>query len=534
MGIHLREILESDFFIESKVLAGRKGLGRIVQGVSSQDAPTGGQWARGKELILSTGYFFKDNIEYFKEIIIEANKNDSAGIGIKVGRYLDEIPEEIIELCNSLDFPLIDLPKNAAWIEIANAINEIALDIHIEKLNNFIQIYGNKDRDRKVKEIIESLSLDIEKPVEVYDFCKNKIYSSSNRNIKNVPLDDYNYIWNPDSKHEKKSLSEKFDIFRIKSFENDRKNLRTVVPIEIDDIILAYLVVWENQERSDYYDLYIIRLSFILLLHEYGSMYFESSLKDKYQDELILQVINNEFENETKMVKRILDTNELYLCISIKQLNNKIDLYEHREKISRCIYRVFRRNEVVFGLIDKDEIVILYISDKSLNEIDNLVQAGLKEVIKGFEDEIQKSKFVAGVCGDLVNIKDIKNRYTESLQTINISKYIYPNSKVIFYDDLGPFKFINLEEFKEENMSIYTKYIEPLTLQEDGQDFILTLKTFLENNLNYSLASNKLFVHSNTVRYRINKIKNLVDIDFDDSMERLKLEIVLKFLKLFK
>ena len=61
--------------------------------------------------------------------------------------------------------------------------------------------------------------------------------------------------------------------------------------------------MWQNQERSDYYDLYIIRSSFILLLHEYGSMYFESSLKDKYQDELILQIINNEFENETKMVK---------------------------------------------------------------------------------------------------------------------------------------------------------------------------------------------------------------------------------------
>lgn len=87
--MHLREILESDFFIESKVLAGKKGLGRIVQGVSSQDAPTGAQQARGKELILS--------IEYFKEIAIEANKNDSAGIGIKVGEYLDEIPEEIIK-----------------------------------------------------------------------------------------------------------------------------------------------------------------------------------------------------------------------------------------------------------------------------------------------------------------------------------------------------------------------------------------------------------------------------------------------------
>ncbi|WP_406243270.1 PucR family transcriptional regulator [Tissierella carlieri] len=82
-------------------------------------------------------------------------------------------------------------------------------------------------------------------------------------------------------------------------------------------------------------------------------------------------------------------------------------------------------------------------------------------------------------------------------------------------------------------MSIYNEYIKPLTLEEDGQELIITLKSFLECNQNYSLTAEKLFVHNNTVRYRINKIKNLIDMDSEDSVERLKIEIVLKFLKLF-
>ncbi|WP_353095956.1 PucR family transcriptional regulator ligand-binding domain-containing protein [Tissierella praeacuta] len=533
MGVSLREILASDFFLEARVLAGKEGLDRIVQGISSQDAPTGGQWARGKELMLATGYLFKDNIEYLKEIIIESNECNAAGLGIKVGRYLDEIPEEIIDLCNELKFPLIDLPKDAAWMEIGNAINEIAIDRYIEKLTGFIQVYGNKDHDRKIKEIIEGLYNNIGKPVEVYDFCKNKRYSVFDKNIKNNELSDYEFIWNPGSKHEKKNLSEKFNMFRIKNLESEDDSQRIVLPIEIDNIVLAYLVVWEDQEKSDYYDLYTIRLSFVLLLHEYGSIYFENTFKDKFQDELIQQIIDSNFQNETQIIKKVLDTEGSYLCISVKQFSDEISLYDHREKISRCIYNIFQRDEMIFGLTGKDEMVMIYKKNKDIHEIKEFIKTSINQLIRCIENEITKGKFVAGVSPGFVDIKDVKNSYTESYKTIDISRYVYPESKVIFYDDLGPFKFINIEEFKKENMSVYNEYIKPLTLEEDGEELIITLKSFLECNQNYSLTAKKLFVHNNTVRYRISKIKDLIKIDNEDSIERLKIEIVLKFLRLF-
>lgn len=515
------------------MLAGKGGLNRLVQGISVQDAPTGAQWVKGKELLLSTGYFLKDNTEYFKELIIESNEKSSSGIGIKVGRYLEKIPEEIIDLCNILNFPLIDLPKNAAWIEIANAINEIALDRHIKKLAGFIQTYGVKNHYKKIMEVIESLSYEVGKPVEVYDFLNKKIYSSFDKNIKATRLNDWEHIWNPDSQHEKTMLSDRFVIFRIKSMENGVKSIRTVIPLEIDNVMLAYLVVWENEEINDYYDLYIIRLSFILLLHEYGSVYFENSLKDKYQDELINQVIEGDFQNETQIVKNILGEERLYLCICMRQFSEKISLYKHRGKISRCMYHIFRRDEILFGLTCKDEIVMLYMSNKSLDEVSNFIKLSINEVIKCLEKEIEGGNFTAGVCSGFTDVKDVKGSYVESLKAINISRYISTKSKVTFYDDLGPFKFYNIDEFKKENMSVYNKYIKPLTLEEDGQELILTLKGFLECNLNYSLTANKLFLHNNTVRYRIKKIEKIINIDWEDSTERLKIEIILKFIELF-
>ena len=87
--------------------------------------------------------------------------------------------------------------------------------------------------------------------MEVYDFLqKTRYIQHLIKSIKNTKLSDYEFIWNPDCKHEKESLSEKFHMFRIENLENKEDSLRIVLPIEIDNIVLAYLVVWENQREK--------------------------------------------------------------------------------------------------------------------------------------------------------------------------------------------------------------------------------------------------------------------------------------------
>lgn len=50
--------------------------------------------------------------------------------------------------------------------------------------------------------------------------------------------------------------------------------------------------------------------------------------------------------------------------------------------------------------------------------------------------------------------------------------------------------------------------------------------------MNYSITAEKMYVHVNTIRKRIDKMKELLDISLDNRIARLKLEMLLQFLQL--
>lgn len=61
MGISVRELLNSDFFKEYKIIGGENGLEKQIQGVAILDAADGFQWCKGREFVISSGYIFKHN-----------------------------------------------------------------------------------------------------------------------------------------------------------------------------------------------------------------------------------------------------------------------------------------------------------------------------------------------------------------------------------------------------------------------------------------------------------------------------------------
>ncbi len=67
---------------------------------------------------------------------------------------------------------------------------------------------------------------------------------------------------------------------------------------------------------------------------------------------------------------------------------------------------------------------------------------------------------------------------------------------------------------------------------EKNRELLKTLKIYLENNMNFSITAEKMYVHINTIRKRIAKIKELLDVELEDRISRLKIEMLLQFLSL--
>ena len=94
---------------------------------------------------------------------------------------------------------------------------------------------------------------------------------------------------------------------------------------------------------------------------------------------------------------------------------------------------------------------------------------------------------------------------------------------------LGPLAWLQIPE--EELEAMLREYRE-LMKDERNAELLRTLKIYLENNMNYSLTAEKMYVHINTIRKRIEKIDHLLDIQWDQYIDRLRVELLLQFLEL--
>ncbi|WP_415329270.1 PucR family transcriptional regulator [Clostridium perfringens] len=120
---------------------------------------------------------------------------------------------------------------------------------------------------------------------------------------------------------------------------------------------------------------------------------------------------------------------------------------------------------------------------------------------------------------------DIKASYKEAFKALSMIDMYDNDSKIIKYNELGIIRlFIELAEIKDVEQYCYEN-IGPI-LEYDkshGMNLLETLKCYFKNNRHLLKTSQELFIHRNTLLYRLSTIKNLLQRDLDDAMTDLEL-----------
>ncbi len=538
MGLTIGEIMKSKYFRNFPILAGEKGLDKRVQAVVLFDAPDGYKWLRGREFIITTGYLFLENEELFEEVIEFLAKKNAAGMGIKVDRYLKKIPDRIIDMCNKYNFPLISLPYDLAWIDLINAANGVAINKYIIRINNTkknaVSRIGLQKPETRVKAIAKDLGIELEKPVAVYDMFTEKTYRFSNGKTAAPEGILYSDLWEPSFDHKKEIVCDELKIFRMTNLENLDWDSWIAIPISVKNETIAFMVVWETDEKIDFYELFAIRLCYTLLSSIYEQIYFINSLEGKFQDEFVQSLIDKEFKSKEAIYNKaaMLDLNlrKSYNSVLIERSDADMHMYEMREKISQRIYNLFSRNDILFGLLEQNKLVMLCGIDKNSREFENELKEKCEVLLDHFEKDSGGGRFRCGIGNHVDDMAEIRKSYIESIKALNIGKHIYPGERIIPYRKLGPFGLLRMEAFSSEEIKGLSDVFAPILDRDDKEELMMTLKVYLETGCNYNSTGRQLYIHSNTVRYRIEKIQDLCNIDMKSPIERLKLEIVLKFI----
>ena len=175
-----------------------------------------------------------------------------------------------------------------------------------------------------------------------------------------------------------------------------------------------------------------------------------------------------------------------------------------------------RQSDYVLSISETDVALVKQLGEGTdAREVQKIAQA-VQEAL----DRELGLKTVVGV-GTVVNhVRDLARAYKEAQVAIDVGKVFDSERSIINYENLGIGRLIYqlpttlCEMFLQE---VFKK--NPIDALD--QETLFTINKFFENNLNVSETARKLFVHRNTLVYRLEKIKKLTGLDlreFDDAI----------------
>lgn len=526
MILTYKKVLASKKFRQLKVLAGIYGLENTIENIEMNIDILEGNGSNTwliKEL--------KDAKELDKASIESYIKVGCSGLGIKTDFQSNTLIKDALEMADKLNFPIIEIPSEMSFTYLLSAIENIYLDIKFKRIYSIISKYEINNHDNKILNILSSLSKEVNSEVRIYDILSKKIYSSKGEIQNNINLSYHENIWNPKADYIKKSLSEDIEIFFIE--EEDKKE-RLVLKIDLENNTLGYLVIEDKNIVHNSMILLSVKITYTVLLYEYKMLYSEVSEENREKDRIINDIILGKLNIEDSFFIKEFGKHKMrpYTTVSIRQLRDDLNMFMRRERLEKCIYKHVLKSDIFLGILDCNELVILIAEDRHNRKIS--VKTLVKNIIEEFEKEMEEAKFLAGFNEEYSGIEKLKDIYAKGLKCLDIGELILKGENVYSYEDIGPFIFFDICGLKENREKLYRKYIGDLLKEDDGRELLETLRTYLNCNLNVSSTAKKMFLHNNTIRYRINKIEELLNINLKDYFSRIKLEVILMFMDILK
>ena len=175
-----------------------------------------------------------------------------------------------------------------------------------------------------------------------------------------------------------------------------------------------------------------------------------------------------------------------------------------------------KQKDFVFNISESDTVLVKEIKPENTTRDMEKLAASIVDTLQG--DHYIKA--VVGIGTPINNIKDLAASFKEAQIAMEVGKVFDTERQVISYDHLGIARLIY-----QLPTTLCEAFLREVFKQESidslDAETLFTIQRFFENNLNVSETSRGLFVHRNTLVYRLEKIRKLTGLDlrnFDDAI----------------
>ncbi|SMF83698.1 purine catabolism regulatory protein [Paenibacillus uliginis N3/975] len=553
MEFRVEHVLKMARLQNAKVLGGSQGLSNIIKGITIMEAPDIADWLKGGEMLLTSLYPILNYTEAEqREFMFRLADKSVSAIMIKNHRFVKKIPEVIIEIGEQTGLPIIQIPQDIPYVDVLYPVMEELFNNQVMKLKYFKEVHDRFTTlsltDTGMEPIITTLEQLIGNPVAIYD---RNFVCMTPTSLYTLPILQQEHII-----EREKIFETKFPYYWITTqvTEPEKKSVyQVVVPIRTVNRIKVHLVITEIHKELEELDFIAIENAATALSLELVKQFAVAEVEREYKNDIIDDLLAGKGQVLESVYQRAnligwdLDRSYAVLLFHVKEEFTSFNQQEMnkpknlRRLQSKTFIYLHEAIDVHFSdaimRSRSDTIILLLPVDSQEGKEKNWLPA-VKDKVHGIQDNIRaKTKDIVvqvGIGNVAATVMDIARSHQEAQEALNLGGTLYGSESITAFAELGLFRLL----CQYPDPAVLTSFI-PASLNRLVQsksaikkDLLHTLEVFLQHNQNAAKAAQDLFVHYKTVMYRLERIKEISDMDFDNSEEMLETRVGLKILNL--
>ncbi len=530
------EALELPILNKAQVVAGHQGLSNPIRWVHTVGVPDGADWLNGGELVLTTIFNMPDTPETQCEFLRQLAGKGIAGVIITIGKLIDEIPDYLCQLADEVHLPLIEIPYEERFVDIAKTINERISEENLDNVSRTLLIQKRLSQlvleGGGFWELAEMLADLMGHSISIEN---ERFEAIANKNIAEV-----------DSARRYTILHGRTNPLLIEALEDVylpkiRETLRPVslpimadvglemerllAPIVVHGEIYGYMWIIADVHALSQIDMMAVEIgatvAALLMLYQESVQTAEASLKGSLMAQLIEGDVSRETILSDQSLRYGVDLRSPYVMMAIEADNSQP---RYVTQVYRIINQILTQQEIqaVAGQF-AGQVVILIQANQDIPALS-------ETLLKRLSNTNGNARI--GISMTVKDVSNVGNAHRQCIEVLEITQRLKTHSPIQYFADLGYMHTLYHAGIESLHHNPYVPVLRDL-LDEKQADLFNTLEAYLDEGGNSVQTAEILHIHRSTLNYRLVRIKEICDVDLSSPTVRMNLHIALKLMRLF-
>ncbi|MDR7543180.1 MAG: PucR family transcriptional regulator ligand-binding domain-containing protein [Armatimonadota bacterium] len=534
-GLSVREALKLDALSRARVVAGRRGLHRTIRWVHIVDIPEITPWLHGGELLLTTGYGWPKDPAVQRRTIRALNRLSLAGILFETGKFINRVPPAVRREADRLGIPVLEAPYEVKFVDITEAVHREILNRQHARLTQLDQIHRTLTRAaveaENLQEIANALTELIGKPVTIEDAeFRLLAYTDIGGMKDSVRTETIRQTRTPErvlrtleSMGILTRMQETNGPLRLPPIPEAGMEGRVVCPIRTARETLGYVWILEGAQPISELDMQaaeeIATVAALHILRQQAVALVENRVRHTFVDALIRGEFNRSpglreraqllgFDHEGAYAVAVLTIAPSAQRGPRWALSGRQE-FELREVYGRALrasLEALHLPQFVTFLLN--QIVFLVPASDGLTRIRSYIDR-LWDSLRAQDPGIHLVLTVGGIWK---GAEGVAQSYQEADVLVDV---VYPTDGIYFYDDHVLARLLHHVDGAVLK-KLYRDALDKLGNHNNRTALKATLLALLSNEFNIGATARMLNLHRNTVRQRLERIRQNCKVSLRD------------------